>query len=144
VLLLERTAHGLSFDVGSSVESTSTVFSDGFMSRRNQRDGLVLIAKALLTPGKRSTHEQGLLLSSDMVLRKTLQKTYNGVQRNMKCQFYAARRLGAIGHGTLGPRGIAALEQHTISAGCCLKIMETSVDWLYNQDQFENLLRESP
>jgi hypothetical protein len=56
----------------------------------------------------------------------------------MQCQFYSARRLDAIEHGTLGPRGIAALEQHTISAGLCLKIMDSSADWLYTEDRFEN------
>jgi hypothetical protein len=44
-----------------------------------------------------------------MVLRKTLQKTYYGIQRNMeRQQLYAVRRLDAIDHATLGPRGIAA------------------------------------
>jgi hypothetical protein len=36
---------------------------------------------------------------------------------------------------------VLQLEQHTASAGCCLKITDASVDWLYTEDQFEKCFR---
>jgi hypothetical protein len=86
-------------------------------------------------------HKQNFLLPSASALQQGLQKIYYGVQRNMGCQLYAARRLDAIGHATLGPKGITALQHHTNSASCGLQIMNAETDWLYSEEHFEKRFR---
>jgi hypothetical protein len=66
-----------------------------------------------------------------------VQKSYYGVQRNMECQLYAALRLDAIGHGTLGRKGIMALQKHTSCVSCRLEFMDVTRDWLYTEEMIE-------
>jgi H2-forming N5,N10-methylenetetrahydromethanopterin dehydrogenase-like enzyme len=80
-----------------------------------------------------ASHTRDFLLSSAAALCKTLQKTSYGVQRNIQCQLYAARRLDAIGHGTLSPKGIPALQQ------CWLLAQNHGRNSrLASEDQFDN------
>jgi hypothetical protein len=79
-----------------------------------------------------ASHKQGFFLSSDMAICKTLQKTYYGV--------YPTCSVDSMLHDAYMPLGksIAALQQLTILiAGCCLKSMFATADWLFAEDQFD-------